>query len=1332
MQRIFAEWGTVSSASSVRLRLDGGETVIDTTANRLSLPYLHEFSTGDLVRYTSSDGDAETQSGLTSGTDYYVLVVDEQSFKLTTAAPDVAALATGTWSAGTRSLVDATGQLLRSLDGGELIDSFANTITFTTAHGLRDGDLVTYRFDGASDTSGLTDQTDYTVLVVDATTLKLFVAPPAVVPLGGWNWPMDRPTYLSLQESFPTIAFSGIESLQGSSGEDTFVMKSTGQITGSLNGGRGVNTLDYTSQVGTITVNLASSGIVSMTGAGGVRNISDVIGGAGLNDLLVGPDGQAIWEITGSDAGRVNGINFSRFENLRGAANTQDGFIVRAGGSVSGVVDGGAAGQDGLAVEDPATAGNLAVILPNLTGSGTIAAGGIYAGVAAVTFVGMEQPFSLDTSVADQVTLRGSAFADTVSFSQVGTTLTVTETAANRFFWDFASQAFVAKTKSFTIAAAASARTFRASFDKGDIVTVTGFDPGTNTPYEFPDAGDHRISGDVFTYGGDVTVAGDSIIVDAGVTISTRDNNVFGTSVGDSGDITLTAETITINDGATLLSFDNRNATTNAATDGTPAAIKAIAYPEVLIASNNQVLPLWKPGYRFLDLATKTSGSGSGMTVDLVIDKAGEVTLLVHDAGTGYADNDEVWVEFREVSTDASITDAYTLLGLQIFGAIDWNIVVVGGNAAKVATFNVDGLLRSGGDISILAVNHEYVQGAFFTVTTNAQIDIHKNATLHGRDVSIRADANNNDVTVLIDTIEDGSLGESFQWLVDLGNSLGDSLESLVTLVSKYRPFFGVGLLDAEASVTLWEGSRIISDGSTKVSAQSDSQVLFDVISDLIGGGYAVSTSNAKVDIQKDVSIEAAHGVQLTAWSDNTIDVDVQVGGDLALGRVRGLSGTPFGIAVLVTEANSDATVSVSDGASVHAVLGDVMIVAVNTKVISATAQAKGEYKLVAASASWATGLATSHVLVDGSVTSEQGNVVAQSLTSSLGTLSDTYSQIGATLVTKLKRKRGDKIAGWFSKKSEVKSLSLRPRGGEEAASPGKYASFKNGLSQIVANANAGKYGSWLSADDGKSAEKFKKFGGSFVFGFVSHDSVATSTIGGTGVITAGLGVAVLADNVDRPEAIAAADVADGQATQEREYKETKKDYAGAFSILVASYTSKSVAEILSGATIDTNTLNSAALDSLTVQARTFIPYDFPLERYLSLADFFAKLGDVATSRNFGATTSWAKANAASSKGSVTGSFNRFSLDPTATASIGSNVAINQGASARPGDVFVKAESESQIVNFVDEPLKFIGVIKGAVGSPAGSSGGGSFERSTTSASRRRRSLREPTSGRGK
>lgn len=226
----------------------------------------------------------------------------------------------------------------------------------------------------------------------------------------------------------------------------------------------------------------------------------------------------------------------------------------------------------------------------------------------------------------------------------------------------------------------------------------------------------------------------------------------------------------------------------------------------------------------------------------------------------------------------------------------------------------------------------------------------------------------------------------------------------------------------------------------------------------------------------------------------------------------------------------------------------------------------------------------------------------------------------------------------------------------------------------------------------------------------------------------------VMADMVDRPEAITTADVTSGQATAARNYQETQKEYAGAFSILLASYTSTSTAQILSGATIETNTLIGVPVSSLTVQARTFIPYDFPLERVLGLTDFFVKLGEVLTSRNFGATTSWAKATPESTKGSVTGSFSRFSLSPTATASIGSGVAINQGAgAARPGDVVVRADTESQIVNFVDNPIKLIGTFEPfkSGSPPAGSSGAAPSVWSTTRGSRQPRSLMGPASRHG-
>jgi len=74
-------------------------------------------------------------------------------------------------------------------------------------------------------------------------------------------------------------------------------------------------------------------------------------GGVG-NDVLIGPDGDCIWEITGANTGTLNGqIRFSGVENLRGAADNQDTFVVQAGGSLSGVLDGGPGGFDTLVLE---------------------------------------------------------------------------------------------------------------------------------------------------------------------------------------------------------------------------------------------------------------------------------------------------------------------------------------------------------------------------------------------------------------------------------------------------------------------------------------------------------------------------------------------------------------------------------------------------------------------------------------------------------------------------------------------------------------------------------------------------------------------------------------------------------------------------------------------------------------------------------------------------------------------------------------------------------------------------------------------------------------------
>jgi Ca2+-binding RTX toxin-like protein len=81
------------------------------------------------------------------------------------------------------------------------------------------------------------------------------------------------------------LSLSGFQSLTGGSGKDRFVFLTGGGVSGSIDGGGGVNTFDYSQFVGDITVNLM---IGTATGVGqSVSNIQNVTGSIG-NDLIVG------------------------------------------------------------------------------------------------------------------------------------------------------------------------------------------------------------------------------------------------------------------------------------------------------------------------------------------------------------------------------------------------------------------------------------------------------------------------------------------------------------------------------------------------------------------------------------------------------------------------------------------------------------------------------------------------------------------------------------------------------------------------------------------------------------------------------------------------------------------------------------------------------------------------------------------------------------------------------------------------------------------------------------------------------------------------------------
>ncbi|MBD2516808.1 DUF4347 domain-containing protein [Nostoc sp. FACHB-973] len=128
----------------------------------------HGLTTGDQIVYSSGGGTKI--AGLNDGDTYTVLVVDEDTFKLTKGlALDIDN--TGLNSGVLHSFSPQDGI---EFDPSTAINTDNETITFANNHGLTTGQQVTYFTDGDSDEAGyLTNQGEYYAIVVDDKTIKL-------------------------------------------------------------------------------------------------------------------------------------------------------------------------------------------------------------------------------------------------------------------------------------------------------------------------------------------------------------------------------------------------------------------------------------------------------------------------------------------------------------------------------------------------------------------------------------------------------------------------------------------------------------------------------------------------------------------------------------------------------------------------------------------------------------------------------------------------------------------------------------------------------------------------------------------------------------------------------------------------------------------------------------------------------------------------------------------------------------------------------------------------------------------------------------------------------
>ena len=140
-----------------------------------------------------------------------------------------------------------------------------------------------------------------------------------------------------------TLTFGNIESLTGGSGVDTFNFGPRGSLAANVDGGGGFNSADFSQYTKPITFVMRSgttTGLVGYgTGVGSLSNVASIAGGM-ANDTLVGSSGVNSWDISGQNAGVLDGLNFASFENLVGGAQP-DTFIFNDASIITGVVNGG-------------------------------------------------------------------------------------------------------------------------------------------------------------------------------------------------------------------------------------------------------------------------------------------------------------------------------------------------------------------------------------------------------------------------------------------------------------------------------------------------------------------------------------------------------------------------------------------------------------------------------------------------------------------------------------------------------------------------------------------------------------------------------------------------------------------------------------------------------------------------------------------------------------------------------------------------------------------------------------------------------------------------------
>lgn len=126
------------------------------------------------------------------------------------------------------------------------------------------------------------------------------------------------------------VTFTNVNTINAGNQQDRFVLSNT-PFVGTINGGNGTDTLDYSNATQPINLNLQNSQF---------QSIEEFIGPAGYANTLTADNTPNNWQIQDINSGTLNNWSFRNFSNLIGGSD-RDNFAFFNNARINGIIDGG-------------------------------------------------------------------------------------------------------------------------------------------------------------------------------------------------------------------------------------------------------------------------------------------------------------------------------------------------------------------------------------------------------------------------------------------------------------------------------------------------------------------------------------------------------------------------------------------------------------------------------------------------------------------------------------------------------------------------------------------------------------------------------------------------------------------------------------------------------------------------------------------------------------------------------------------------------------------------------------------------------------------------------